>query len=200
MPSCIQCLPQRLSGSSNDQDRRSLSSLSSQPSIRSSCSTISWDVTRYGLQTKMLLAAHPSRLFWIIFREKESLSLQAIFSEDTAAYLFCPATLAVCPSIRFKRIAPRRYRGGNEAQRNAKCRYGRSRNPLRRALRLNQQNRFPITILKDGKLWLRIAPLSPAGSIPTDTRQAMDEVDAIEASPNHRTYQIAEALFPELGI
>lgn len=58
----------------------------------------------------------------------------------------------------------------------------------------------PVMELKDGKPWVEIAPLDAAKSVPTDTRQAMDEMDAMEANPLRKTCLTAEDLFSELGI
>jgi hypothetical protein len=67
-------------------------------------------------------------------------------------------------------------------------------------LRLSQQNWLFHYGAQERQALGENCPLNSAKSIPTDTHWATDETNPIEANPNHKTYQTAEALFPELGI
>ena len=57
-----------------------------------------------------------------------------------------------------------------------------------------------ITVFKNNRPWVEIRPLAYVGDVPTETREAMNEVDAMAADPNHVTYKSAESLFSALGL
>ncbi len=60
----------------------------------------------------------------------------------------------------------------------------------------------PVTVFKNNKPWVEIRPLAsaPEPRIPKETLEAMAEMDAILADPNHKTYKTADELFEALGI
>lgn len=57
-----------------------------------------------------------------------------------------------------------------------------------------------ITVFKNNRPWVEIRPLAYVGDVTTETREAMNEVDAMAADPNHVTYKSAESLFSALGL
>lgn len=57
-----------------------------------------------------------------------------------------------------------------------------------------------ITVFKNNRPWVEIRPLAYEGSVPAETREAMDEADALAADPGHVTYRDAESLFSALGL
>ncbi len=57
-----------------------------------------------------------------------------------------------------------------------------------------------ITVFKNNRPWVEIRPLAYEGDVPEETREAMDEADAIAADPDHVTYKSAESLFSALGL
>lgn len=58
----------------------------------------------------------------------------------------------------------------------------------------------PVTVFKNNRPWVEIRPLAAEENIPSDTREAMAEADAIVADPNHQTYRSANELFSALDI
>lgn len=63
------------------------------------------------------------------------------------------------------------------------------------------QTGYSFVIFKNNKPWAEVRPLAhEADAVPVDTRQAMDEVEAIMADPDHITYKTAESVFSALGI
>lgn len=57
-----------------------------------------------------------------------------------------------------------------------------------------------ITVFKNNRPWVEIRPLAYEGDVPVETREAMDEADALMTDPNHVTYKSAESLFSALGL
>lgn len=47
---------------------------------------------------------------------------------------------------------------------------------------------------------MEIRPLAYEDDVPVETREAMDEADALMTDPNHVTYKSAESLFSALGL
>ena len=58
-----------------------------------------------------------------------------------------------------------------------------------------------VVVFKNNKPWVEIRPLAHEETgIPVETRQAMEEADALTGDSGHTTYQTAESLFSALDI
>ncbi|MEE8703964.1 MAG: hypothetical protein SOH58_02990 [Olsenella sp.] len=58
-----------------------------------------------------------------------------------------------------------------------------------------------VVVFKNNKPWVEIRPLAhEENGTPNETREAMEEADALAADPEHTTYQTAESLFSALGL
>lgn len=57
-----------------------------------------------------------------------------------------------------------------------------------------------ITVFKNNRPWVEIRPLAYEDDVPVETREAMDEADALMTDPNRVTYKSAESLFSALGL
>lgn len=60
-----------------------------------------------------------------------------------------------------------------------------------------------ITVFKNNKPWVEIRPLSEPDdfvALPKETREAIDETEAMLGDPDHITYKTATSAFSALGI
>lgn len=57
-----------------------------------------------------------------------------------------------------------------------------------------------VTVFKNNKPWVEIRPLAYEADVPAETREAMDEADALASDPDRAVYRDAKSLFAALGL